>query len=801
VNTDKAFVATVTGVFFGVTQVIGAVSAAEPESVPERSAQIEEVIVTAQKREENIQDVPISINVYGNEALNAAQVNTLVDLPRLAPSLNFEDRGMGAYLNFTMRGIGAFAPGSGVQPSVGLVVDGVSINRPVEFNIGLGDIESVQLINGPQGTLFGANNIGGLIYVTTGRPTKTFEGSVETVVTTDDETIARAMVSGPLTDRIRGRATLYMQDREGFIKNLYPGSERLGGENAQGGTAKLEIDVSDSTSLLLRADYRDWYSSNRAVHLDATEPPAIPGILEILGNGDPALGQRVVNDPELINANWNDETHIQNVGFSAELVWNQSDVFTFRSISSYRDLDHRGTLDIAESPGTMADPRGMFVMSGERVNRGIDPANDGDMNYQELSTAVEYFTQELRLNFTTSRFDGNVGLYYSDTDETVDWNFPLMIASEFVANDIQHVELGARSWAAFGDVTWHITDAVDTFIGYRWAEEEVTNDYKIRSFFADSAQYTISGNNDVIFAPGVVAPVESFDVSREESGLWSGRGGLRWNVTDDINLYASVSRGYTGAGADSSATATAATAFIAPTTAVSYEIGTKTQWLDNRVRLNAALFRTNLKDIQANFYDSATNQSITFNAGEFESQGLELQLTALLTEQFTLSGDVSLLDTEHTERGILQPCYFGQTAAEGCIEVGPGQFAQDIYGRSGVNAPEVKYNVNGRYDLLMSSMPFDASATVSYTWTDDNSFQLLYDPSASYQDSYGTLDVTLGISDKQGRYTVALFGKNVLDENFVTYKYSDAGRNVAARGTYGRGSFAYWGLRASYNFD
>ncbi|QIB65907.1 TonB-dependent receptor [Kineobactrum salinum] len=800
-NKEKGLLATVTGALIAVTQVIGPVNAAESRSDSERLAAIEEVTVTAQKREENIQDVPISIKVYGAEALKLGAVNTMTDLPSVAPALNFEDRGMGAYLNFSMRGIGAFAPGSGVQPSVGLVVDGVSINRPVEFNIGLADIESIQLINGPQGTLFGANNIGGLIYVTTGRPTETFEGSVEAILTTDDEKITRAMVSGPLTDRIRGRVSAYMQDRDGFLKNIYPGSDRAGGEEAQGGTAKLEIDFNDSTSLLLSADYRDWQSTNRSVHVDATVPPAIPGILEILGNGDPVLGQRIIDDPELINANWSDVTDIKNKGFSAELVWHMSDVFTFRSISSYRDLDHNGTLDVAESPGTLADPRGMNILSGERVNRGIDPAQDGEMNYQRLSTAVEYFTQELRLNFATSRFDGNVGLYYSDTDEAVDWNFPLLIGSEFVANDIQDIELGARSLAVFGDVTWNVTDAVSVFAGYRWAEEKVTNNYRIRSFFADSTQYTISGSNDVIFNPNVVPPVDSFNVSRKDSGLWSGRAGVRWNVTDDQNLYASVSRGYTGAAADSSTTATAETAFIDPTTAISFEIGAKSHWLDSRVRLNAALFKTTLEDIQANFYDSATNQQITFNAGEFESQGLELQLTALLTDQLTLSGDVSLLDTEHTEREIFQPCYFGQTTAEGCIETGPGQFAQDIYGRSGVNAPEVKYNVNAHYDLFTRSMPFDASATVSYTWTDDVSFQLLYDPDASYQRSYGTLDITLAISDKQGRYTVSLFGKNVLDENFATYKYSDAGRNVAGRGTFGRGSFAYWGLRASYNFD
>src|SRR5690606_18224504 len=207
-----------------------------------------------------------------------------------------------------IRGIGTMALEGGIQPSISFVVDGVPLSRVAEFIADLGDVERVEILRGPQGTLYGRNSTGGAINLVRALPADEFQGYAEQTLTDDDEATARLMVTGPLSDTVRGRLSGFYKDRDPHVKNIFPGASDLGGEETKALLGKLDIDISDSVNLLLTADWRDTKTGEgfqvmRAVETDPTNG-GIPTITQLgqsrilaMGNGDAALGNRILNDP------------------------------------------------------------------------------------------------------------------------------------------------------------------------------------------------------------------------------------------------------------------------------------------------------------------------------------------------------------------------------------------------------------------------------------------------------------------------------------------------------------------------
>jgi iron complex outermembrane receptor protein len=762
---------------------------------------LDEIIVSARKRDENLQDVPVTVSVVGAVQLQRAQVNLITDLAQQVPTLNASERGVGPSLNFSIRGVGAFAPGAGVEPGVGLVIDGVPILRSVEFDMAMVDVNNVQVLSGPQGTLFGANTIGGVINVVTNQPTSTFESTVEASATDDAEFILRAGASGPLTDNIRGRLFVYGIDRTGYVDNLYPGSHRASGEETRGVNGKLNFNITDSLSIDLLADYRRQHTTP-VTHLDSVVPGA-PDLLATLGGGNPAVGQAIVNNPALINSDFYQALDIKNEGVSVQVAWKLNDVFSLKSISSYRETTETNSVDIDNTPATASTPSQLAIVSGNAATF-LNATGPSDYEPYRGGEILNYFTQELRLAYSTAAVDAIVGAYYSHVDESIGvgnepTGSPFILNNGALFNDsILRADLTNYSESVFGDVTWHATHSVDLFAGYRWTHENLTNDLRSRIYVVPSTEFTTSGNS-IVVQPGVApSSRQSFDASTSDNE-WSGRAGAMWRITPDLTAYASASRGITGAGANSSTTATPTSAFIFPSTAQSYEFGLKTEILEHRLRMNVALFKVEVRDLQARYADVANNTSVFINAGDLDSKGVEADATALIGEHFTLSAALTLLETR-MEGGLTQTCYLGQTVAEGCLIFPNGIRAQNIDGKPGLNAPKTKFNIRPTYNVPLSSLPFDAYVGLSYMWQSKEAFELIYDPYASYQSSYGLLDIAMGITDKHHRYEVSLFGKNVLDEHYLAFSQTEVGRDARSRGFYPRDAFAYWGIKGAYHF-
>ena len=790
-------------------------------------AELEEIIVTAQKREQSLQDVPISLDVIGGEALRNAKIDTTIDLALATPSIHFQQAFIPLASSFGLRGINTYATSGGLQPSVSFVIDGVPIARVGEFQAELGDIERVEILRGPQGTLFGRNATAGAINVVRKKPTEAFEGYVEGSITDDDEYIVRMGVSGPITDRVRGRLAAYSKQLDDYIDNLHPLADDEGGEENFGLLGKLDIDVSDSVNVLLTAEYsRQNTDLSPSVTIVADTIPGIGAIRETaLGNGDIALGQSVIRDLNKINVNENSFADTINKGIAADLTWQLKDGLTLKSISAYRSWEVGSEIDVDATPANPENTMFMPIVGWNRSN--LHPGGSSAPGY---FFETDYFSQELRLEGSGEPLDWVVGGFYQiytdgNAQETpllqVDYFFEpglglpgdgILGNNYYFFTDPVKAEAEWETWAAFGDVTWHITDNLNLFAGLRWTMEDTRmNRYSRRVSIgpAEAPFYDVVNPDFVVIDLDALAadPLWSLFQSttkfkaEDRAEDWSGRIGASWDVTDDINVYITASRGFVGSGIKFGRDSSPDNTFVDPSIAESYELGLKADWLDRVLRTNLALFWTEVVDLQTSRLIPGTVQTTTFNAGDLRSHGLEANISWNVTDQLMMDFSATWMDTE--VKDLLQPCYPGQPQGAGECEFDNNNDGtadlQDLDGKSGVMAPDLAYRALVRYDIMFDTLPFDGFAQVSYTWQDDIQFRLTYDPMTE-QDAYGLTDIVVGIEDRQGRYTVSVFGKNIGDEEFVNNLDSADGVIGRVFGRVTRQARAYYGIRARYNF-
>ena len=379
--------------------------------------------------------MPLAVGVLNQENLERAQFSDFKDIAHLSPSVNFQDGFAPVATNFNMRGIGSYAFTGGIQPSVAVVVDGVPLARAGEFIIDLADVQRIEILRGPQGTLFGRNSTGGAINVIRNAPTEEFEASLELVATDDDEITTRGMISGPLSDSVRGRVVGLWSERDGFIENLGPGGGDLGNMDQFAFLAKLEFDLGDRGSVLLSADISDREHGFSPQIADIGE--VLRGIGDVtgearalaLGSGDLAAGRAILADPfvtavsKVGDANENEAS-----GFSATVDYEISDSVRFKSITSWRDFTDLNNPDV---DGTQAEPNN-FLMPIISASTSNGPNYGGSGPYTHTrNVQADYWAQEFLLEGETDAFNWTVGGFYQDYEENIKNQVALLIIDSF----------------------------------------------------------------------------------------------------------------------------------------------------------------------------------------------------------------------------------------------------------------------------------------------------------------------------------------------------------------------------------
>lgn len=709
---------------------------------------LEEVVVTAQKRVERYLDVPLAVSSFSGEILDLAKVSEFQDLVQVSPSLTFNQTGDQRGVGILIRGIGTTAFQTAVEPTVSTVVDGVTMGRTVQFITDLADIERVEVLRGPQGTLFGKNASAGLINIITKRPTDEFEGSVRGSVTDDGGWSVNGSVSGALTDTVRGRLSAYTKEYDGFGENLFTGND-INGDESWGVRGKLDIDFTENVNLLLIADYSEQdRNCCTFFHEDLGGNRFFEWDYEQFGI---TLGEKNNKTLDAQDGFSNTETS----GVSAEFNIDFEN-FIFTSITAYRGFELETNQGVDGLPYD-SPTYGRFLFNRNGAFNG------GNQEQKQ-------FSQELRITTTAwDSLDLTAGLFY--WDQSVDRYFeresvlctspaagdlslspdPALTPCESFAYGFGFFDstVDSENWAAFGQADWHFTDRLTATLGLRYTQDDLAVDFE-----------RVTPN------PGPAVPPSGAAANDTDESDVSGKVALKFDATDEIMLYTSYAEGYKAPAFDLIFGSTPATVAepVPAETSKAWEAGMKAELLDNRLRLGLALFHTEFSNLQGQASPPDEIGFILISAGTAITKGVEFDFTAKPTANLLINGGLAYTDAYYDEYAGAQ-CYSGQSVAEGCIGG-----VQDLSGQQINNAPKWKGAVQARYDIELNT-PFDIFLSSTYRWQDKSPGELSHDP-RTYHDSYGVLDLVAGLESDDGRWTTHLFVKNALDDHYVDLKNS-----------------------------
>ena len=743
------------------------------ETVLAQEMVLEEVVVTATRRAEtDVQSTPVAASVVGAEDFDKLHAQDIGEVALYVPNFSAATvTGFNA-ASFAMRGAAETDIIVYFDPKVGVIVDDFVIPHVQTQLLEPYDIEAIEVLRGPQGTLFGKNTTAGAIVVRTKRPDleeMSFDASVS--YATFDDVKANVALNIPLSDTMAFRFAGLYQKSDGYYENgkvdfpnsfgggvgdalLTDGSavrgdgDNVGGKDVFSGRAKLLFEPNDRLSILGQVEVITDRSD--PVPVVNTTPAGSPQVAPIFGfpgvtGGDP-LDQAGIHESTIVNLNDDQEVDVLGAYLNVEYAF---DNHTLHGLVGYRDQESRlpneylGTAYESFFAATRDDDRETFQVEGRLASQ-----LDGAVNY-----VVGGFYQTNDVEFCVLQQLGLLEFFgpASAVPGILDNDNPLLLCNK----------QDATSWAVFGDVTIDITDKFSLGLGARYTYEE--KDYVAREGLPVG----------FIFPGGVFSePLDgqnynlaSFAVQSDDDDwsepTWRVTGSYQF--TNDIYGYLTVSRGFKSGGyndqAGSGGFANFPLSSYDPEFADSIEVGLKTTMADGRVRLNAAYFTVNYEDFQRSTVvqvpGTAFQETRTFNAAEVDAQGLEVELTALLSANLTLRANLGWLDAEY-DKFVLD------RNLDGVLE--------DLSGRDVVRAPEITAGVDITYDQDLG----DAGRivyNVNYLYEDENTYY--------YNDDFGSqfdtvleertiLGASISWYSADEKYYVSAFGKNLTDDRYQT---------------------------------
>ncbi|HCW1020897.1 TonB-dependent receptor [Pseudomonas aeruginosa] len=724
-------------------------------SVPDKAdTALGKVTVTARRREEDSQKVPTPITVLGGETLEAQRISRVQDLQQVLPSVNV------AYIHarqssVAVRGIGNNPASDGLEGSAGIYLDNVYLGRPGMAVFDLLDIEQLELLRGPQGTLFGKNTTAGVLNISTRAPTFTAERTVEVSGGQDGYFQGRGTVSGPLGETLAGRLSAYRTRDDGYIKNIHDDNYLNGGER-QGARGQLLFEPNEDFSLRWIADYNEEDSSNGSM--------VVYGGAERFWQRAALVGASPLRDPQRRKVNINGRQHVSvhQGGSSLEANWNLAGGYRLTSISAYRYWH-------------------------------FTPANDEQLNVSAINdTGVEVhdrqFSQEIRLASPTGgAFDYVVGAYafrQNLGNKTFTSYGPLadlylLGANLGALNDTYSKANGkieTDSFALFAQGTWHLTERLDFTAGLRGTYEE--KNAKVERF-APLGGAAVGGVGAAV-RNGQLGAYDSGDLSQYNfapSALLS----LSYQFSDDLLGYASLSHGEKSGGVNlavgSAPSAGADSLLVGPERANDAKLGLKSTLFDRRLLLNANLFWTGIHGYQATTLYQAPGSTqlvqVLANAGSVRSRGLEFEATALPLRGLTLNFNGSYNDVTYLS--------FKDAPCPAEVSTRPGAPSScDLSGQRVVGASKWIANLNGEYQWRLDDR-FQPYVSASYAYrsaaegTLDNS-------DLSKIDGYALVNLAAGLRSDlgDGQLDTSVWLKNAFDKDYYLSAFASINGSYTA---------------------
>ena len=636
----------------GVASCVGAFSISAPAA-----AQIEEIFVEARRVVESLQETPIAVSAFSGEALQDRQVLSSDDLANITPSLTFDSvapsSGSNSAGQIFIRGVGQTDFTGVTDPGVGVYVDGVYMARSIGSVLDFVDIEKVEVLRGPQGTLFGRNTIGGAILIQSARPNmEEFEGEVQVTYGSYDQFFITGHVNVPITDTLATRFTANRRSRDGYVERVFDGI-RTGDDDTFGFRGSLLWEPSEDVSVYLVADYsnedengaptanigvNDEQTFATFANIDAPlcpVPNPAPPNRDTMGNPNCANETSFLG-PFTSGGTFDVVSELETWGVSGEVVWDISEMISLKSITSYRTFDMFSSRDADNTPFLIFQTQDVFDQ--------------------------EQFSQELIANITAfdDRLNWVVGLYYFTEDGTNENPVDLPVGSILSGGDFKNT-----AYAAFTEATYDVTDKFALTFGIRYSEDD--KEFTPLSIATSAGLPSLVG----VFLPpayaapgGIAIPIgtQFVDGSTAEASFddISVRAVASYQWTPEIQTYFSFSQGYKSGGFDQRYAGTQPEPEVGaddnifnnpisgfePEELTTYEIGFKGDLFDNRMRLNLAAFFSEYKDLQLIVRE--TFNPITFNGGDAEILGFEMEATIIPADGWTVIGSVAYIDGDYT---------------------------------------------------------------------------------------------------------------------------------------------------------
>jgi iron complex outermembrane recepter protein len=660
-------------------------------------AALEEVVVTAQKREESLQNTPISLVALDTAALEKQGISNLGELPRSVPNLQITPApSNAASLRIYIRGVGNFDDQLTQDPSVAVYTDGVYMARSQGLASEVADLERIEVLRGPQGSLYGRNATGGAInFITKAPQLGAFGFSQSLTFGSYDEVRSRTMINAPLTDTVALRLSYAQAKKDGFVTNEGSGEDTFGGKDRR--AARIDLRWQPNEQWDLRYSYDQSDIEDSAMYFSPAKRT---------DSGDrPSRSTPNVRDFK--------PSDITTKGHQLTASWKISDALTLKSISAYRDLDNYDYQDYLSYFPTAVTGFTIAIVQDDLQQKQWS---------QELQALGTLFGEQLQYI---------VGAYYfhETGDGLISTRSPVSAFREQ-----RDFSIDNTAGAIFGQATY-TPDALKRLhltLGLRESKDKREADLAITTNVPGGSGAGTGDDEFSNFTPSFTAA---------------------YDVTDAANVYVKVAKGYKSGGFNvRPATIADFASGFGPEKLTSYEIGAKTQWWDDRLRFNAAVFRSKYDDIQINTQSDVSRPTVSniINAGKATIDGVELELTALLTDQLSVNVNYGYLDA-HYDRIV-------------------NAFGVDVTSRYiFVNAPHNSYVANIDYDIAPTPIG-QLRANLNYSWQDDIFTTTSTVAGKWGAESYGLLNARLTLAEipglPAGALRVSLWGKNLEDKEY-----------------------------------
>jgi len=760
-----------------------------------------EIVVTAQKRAERLQDVPLAVTAIAGEALATRGITDTKSLTQISPTLSYQQGNNPSNSSFRIRGIGTAVFGQGTESSVSTVLDGVVMARQAQGFSDLADIERIEVLRGPQGTLFGKNAMGGVINIVTARPSKTLTGKMNASIAEKGEYHLNGTVSGPLSDKLGVRVSGFYNKDDGYIYNVTL-RRKTNGYESFGLRGKMELDLG-RLNLLATIDY----SKNNALCCQS-----------VLIRSDNAslttLVAPVVPGPNNVQVGSNADTtsRTSQQTYSLEAKYDL-DFATITSVTAWQHYSFDNTVDVDG------------INTAVPIFTGTNAVAQYDVNGGPFTLGG--FTQELRMsNSGKQKLNYTIGGFFSDT--TLDREF----TRRFVNCTASGLTLGATcpstnlagfsghhrahlrqsQIAGFAQFDYNITGGLKAMGGLRWQHETIS--------VWGKQDTTPPFAGDTILQSGY--PLTE-GTSAASDDVLTGKMGLQYEFNRRAQVYASYTRGYKGQSLGTEFTQTFNNnPVVQPETVNAFEVGFKGSTADRKISIAVALFLAKYKNlqVQANRSDPSTNTFtfVTTNAGASETKGVEVEMTLRPFEGLSVALSGSYVKTRFDADGIgcpLQNQAAFTTVATGsaapvntCFRYKTGSSfvssaAQNIVGGILPNTPTWRLGVNPRYEHPLAGKIAYADLNVAYQ--SSVNFALEQDP-LQWQPAYTTVDATIGLRAEEKGLSFSLFVKNLTDQRYYTAMGTPGlftTQTVTPTNRMGflpKGAFRYFGATVGYKF-